>query len=57
MEKVSNQPFISLKEHAKSDKYDLICFPSLLLIDHADCHLDECHRYQWSSARWVSRRW
>lgn len=24
--------------------------------DHADCHLDECHRYQWSGARWVSRR-
>lgn len=35
----------------------LLIIPLLpLCADHADCHLDECHRYQWSSARWVSRR-
>lgn len=41
----------------------ILCFLLLSIIpllplcaDHADCHLDECHRYQWSSARWVSRR-
>lgn len=34
----------------------LICLPPPLSADHADCHLDECHRDQWSGARWVSRR-
>lgn len=33
-----------------------LSFPLPLCADHVDCHLDECHRYQWSRARWVSRR-
>lgn len=35
----------------------ILSFLSLRLpADHADCHLHECHRYQRSGARWVSRR-
>lgn len=36
---------------------DIVLPPSSssLPADHADCNLHECHRYQRSGARWVSR--